>query len=108
MPPIRRGGGKGSGYPLQSFFSCLKKSISAPIPHAGRSVSICNADKKFNGLLVWFTASALLPIIKERCFGLHLLIEELCISKTILAQVSSPVPSFLLSFRIGQLLIVEY
>ncbi len=24
----------GPGYPLQSFFSCLKKSISAPIPHA--------------------------------------------------------------------------
>ncbi len=25
---------QGPGFPLQSFFSCLKKSISAAIPHA--------------------------------------------------------------------------
>ena len=31
--PIRRGG-KWPGYPLQSFFSYLKKSISAAILHA--------------------------------------------------------------------------
>ncbi len=36
----------GSGYPLQSFFSCLKKSISAPIPHAWPGVSICEMEKK--------------------------------------------------------------
>jgi hypothetical protein len=49
---------KGSGYALQSFFSCLKKSISAPIPHA--------AVQRFDGYQTFLKND-----ITAHCLPLH-------------------------------------